>query len=217
MNKLRVLLADDHAIIRDGLRQILADTEDLEAAGEAANGLEVMALIREQTWDLLVLDISMPGRSGLDLIRMVKDECPRLPILILSMHQEEQYAVRALHAGASGYLTKESDSALLLHAMRRVAAGGVYVSDKVAELMARGLRPLTAALPHTLLSDREYQVFNLLVQGQGPGDIATELSLSVKTISTHKTRILQKMGMGNLSELVRYAISHHLIDADDLY
>ncbi len=217
MNKLRVLLADDHAIIRDGLRQILADTEDMEATGEAANGPEVMALVRERAWDLLVLDISMPGRSGLDLIRMVKEESPRLPILILSMHQEEQYAVRALHAGASGYLTKESDSELLLHAMRRVAAGGVYVSEKVAELMARGLRPPSSALPHTLLSDREYQVFNLLVQGLGPGDIATELSLSVKTISTHKTRILQKMGMGNLSELVRYAVSHHLIDADDLH
>jgi two-component system, NarL family, invasion response regulator UvrY len=217
MKKLRVLLADDHAIIRDGLRQILSDTDDLEVAGEAANGLEVMALIRGQPWDLLVLDISMPGRSGLDLIRLVKDESPRLPILILSMHQEEQYAVRALHAGASGYLTKESDSELLLHAMRRVAAGGVYVSEKVAELMARGLRPLSSALPHTLLSDREYQVFNLLVQGHGPSDIATELSLSVKTISTHKTRILQKMGMGNISELVRYAMSHHLIEAGDLY
>ncbi len=217
MNKLRVLLADDHAIIRDGLRQILAETEDLAVAGEAANGQEVLTQLRERDWDLLVLDISMPGRSGLDLIRLVKDECPHLPVLILSMHHEEQYAVRALHAGAAGYLTKESDADLLLHAMRRVAAGGVYVSDKVAELMARGLRPVSSELPHKLLSDREYQVFSLLVQGHGLSDIATELSLSVKTISTHKTRILQKMGMSNLSELVRYAISHRLVEVDDLY
>ena len=217
LQKLKVLLADDHAIIRDGLRQILGETEDLEVAGEAANGQEVLTQVRERDWDLLVLDISMPGRSGLDLIRLVKDERPHLPVLILSMHHEEQYAVRALHAGAAGYLTKESDADLLLYAMRRVAAGGVYVSDKVAELMARGLRPVTSELPHNLLSDREYQVFSLLVQGQGLSDIATELSLSVKTISTHKTRILQKMGMGNLSELVRYAISHRLVEADDLY
>ena len=217
MTKLRVLLADDHAIIRDGLKQILAETDDLGVAGEAANGIDALHMVREQDWDLLVLDISMPGRSGLDLIRLVKDEKPRLPILVLSMHQEEQYAVRALHAGAAGYITKESDSELLLYAMRRVANGGVYVSDKVAELMARGLRPVGTALPHTRLSDREYQVFALLVQGHGLTEIGLELSLSVKTISTHKTRILQKMEMSNLSELVRYAIAHHLVEADDLY
>lgn len=215
--KKRVLLADDHAIIRDGLKQILAETTDLEVAGEAANGLEVLAKVREQDWDLLVLDISMPGRNGLDLIRLVKDEKPRLPVLILSMHHEEQYALRALHAGAAGYVTKESDSDLLVHAMRRVADGGVYVSEKVAELMARSLHAGSSELPHNLLSDREYQVFALLVHGHGLTDIATELSLSVKTISTHKTRILQKMNMGNLSELVRYAITHHLVDDADLY
>lgn len=125
MNKIRVLLADDHAIIRDGIRQILDDTEDLLVAGEAANGIEVMQHIRAASWGLLVLDISMPGRNGIDLIRHVLDEAPNLPILILSMHHEEQYAVRALHAGASGYVTKESDSELLLAAMRRVAAGGI--------------------------------------------------------------------------------------------
>lgn len=217
MGKLQVLLADDHAIVRDGLKQILAETDDLSVVGEAANGIEVVHMVRSRAWDLLVLDISMPGRSGLDLIRLVKDEQPGLPILVLSMHQEEQYAVRALHAGAAGYVTKESDCELLLHAMRRVAHGGVYVSEKVAELMARALRPVGTALPHTLLSDREYQVFGMLVQGHGLTEIATELSLSVKTISTHKTRILQKMEMGNLSELVRYAIAHHLVDPGDLY
>lgn len=208
--KLKVLLADDHAIIRDGLRQILADTADLVVAGEAANGLELMQQVRDQDWDVLVLDISMPGRSGLELIHMVKDEKPRLPILIFSMHHEEQYAVRALRAGAQGYLTKESDGELLVAAIRRVAKGGVYISDKVAELMVRGIRPVGETLPHNLLSDREYQVFNLLVAGRGLTEIGAELSLSVKTISTHKTHILQKMNLASSADLIRYAIAHGL-------
>lgn len=216
MNKLSVLLADDHAIIRAGIKQILEDTDDLWAKGEAANGHEVMHQIRSASWDLLVLDISMPGRNGIDIIRLVKDECPRLPILILSMHQEDQYAVRALHAGATGYLTKESDSDLLLTAMRRVANGGVFVSEHVAEIMARGLRPVSEVLPHTLLSDREFQVFELLAHGMGLTEIASEFSLSVKTISTHKSRILQKMNLNNMADLIRYAIAHKLISQDDL-
>lgn len=216
MNKTRVLLADDHAIIRDGIRQILEDTEDFLVAGEAANGIEVMQHIRAGGWGLLVLDISMPGRNGIDLIRHVRDESPGLPILILSMHHEEQYAVRALHAGASGYVTKESDSELLLTAMRRVASGGVFVSDKVAEIMARGLHPISEAFPHTLLSDREFQVFEMLAQGQGLTEIAPEFSLSVKTISTHKSRILQKMNLNNMADLIRYALTHKLVEQDDI-
>lgn len=210
-----VLLADDHAIIRDGLKQILADTDDLIVTGEAASGLEVMQRIREGDWDVLVLDISMPGRSGLELIHMIKDEKPELPILVLSMHQEEQYAVRAFQAGAMGYLTKESDGELLVAAIRRVAGGGVYISDKVAELMVRGIRPANKPLPHNLLSDREYQVFNLLVLGRGLTEIGAELSLSVKTISTHKTHILQKMNLANTAELIRYAVAHGLADPAD--
>ncbi len=212
MEKLDVLLADDHAIIRDGLKQILADTDDLVVSGEAANGLEVMHKVRERDWDVLVLDISMPGRNGLELIHMIREEKPELPILVLSMHNEEQYAVRALKAGASGYLTKESDSDLLVAAIRRVAKGGVYISDKVAELMVRGIRPGEKLLPHNLLSDREYQVFNMLVMGRGVSEIGAELSLSAKTISTHKTRILQKMSLSNSAELVRYAVAHGLAD-----
>lgn len=212
MEKFKVLLADDHAIIRDGLKQILADTDDLEVVGEAANGVEVLQQVRQKKWDVLVLDISMPGRNGLDLIHLVKDEQPGLPILILSMHHEEQYAVRALHAGASGYITKESDSDLLVAAIRRVASGGVHISDKVAELMVRGMRPSGEALPHTVLSDREFQIFNMLVSGLGLTEIGAELSLSVKTISTHKTHILQKMNMTNTAELIRYAIAHELAE-----
>ena len=215
MKKLRVLLADDHAIIRDGLKQILADTEDLAVAGEAANGLEVMQQIREKEWDVLVLDISMPGRSGLELIHMIRNEQPELPILILSMHHEEQYAVRAFQAGAMGYLTKESDGELLVAAIRRVANGGVYISDKVAELMVRGIQPSNVPLPHSLLSDREYQVFNMLVLGRGLTEIGAELSLSVKTISTHKTHILQKMNLASTADLIRYAVAHGLAEPSD--
>ncbi len=215
MTRIEVLLADDHAIIRDGLKQILADTEDLFVAGEAANGLEVMQKVRDKYWDVLVLDISMPGRNGLELIHMIKDEKPDLPILILSMHHEEQYAVRAFQAGASGYLTKESDGDLLISAIRRVAAGGIYISDKVTELMVRGAHPGNKPLPHSLLSDREFQVFDLLVQGRGLTEIGSELSLSVKTISTHKTHILQKMKLTNMAELIRYAVAHGLADPAD--
>ena len=164
-------------------------------AGEAANGAEVLKLIAEQHWDLLVLDISMPGKSGLELIKLVRQEKPRLPILIFSMHQEEQYALRALHAGAAGYLTKESDSEVLIAAMRKVAAGGVHVSEKVAQLLARERMPNKDELPHTRLSNREFQIFEKIVAGVRLTDIADELNLSIKTVSTHKSRILQKMGM----------------------
>lgn len=214
--KIRVLLADDHTIIRDGLKQIFADTEDIVVAGEAANGVQVMQQVRENDFDVLLLDISMPGRSGLDLIRVVKGEKPGLRILVLSMHQEEQFAVRALHAGASGYLTKESDSDILVSAIRRVAAGGVYVTPKAAELMVQGLQPNMSKPPHELLSDREYQVFVMIVDGKGLTEIAGELSLSVKTVSTHKTHILQKMGFSNSNELIRYAIAHQLAQPTDL-
>lgn len=214
--KTRVLLADDHAIIRDGLKQILADTPDLMVAGEAANGHDVLQLVRESVWDVLVLDLSMPGRNGLDLIRVLKDECPALPILVLSMHHEEQYAVRALHAGALGYLTKENDSEVLVNAIRRVAAGGVYVTPNVAALMIRGVHANSEQAPHAALSDREYQIFCLIVSGKGLTEIAEQLCVSVKTVSTHKAHILQKMGMNNSAALVRYAVGHRLVEPLDL-
>jgi DNA-binding NarL/FixJ family response regulator len=212
--KLEVLVADDHAIIRDGLKKILADTSDLVVAGEAANGLAVLEKVRSRDWSLLVLDISMPGRNGLDLIKLVKAERPRLPILIFSMHHEEQYAVRAIRAGASGYLSKEGDTDLLLPAMRKVASGGIFISPKVAELLAGDLAPHSQGdrLPHTLLTDREFEVFSRIVRGAGLTAIADELSLSVKTVSTHKTHILAKMNMATQVDLVRYAIEHGLTD-----
>jgi DNA-binding NarL/FixJ family response regulator len=209
---IRILLADDHTLIRDGLKQIFADTDDLLVAGEAASGHEVLARVREAEWDILLLDLSMPGRSGLELVKQIKSEKPRLPILVLSMHDAEQYALRAMRAGAAGYLTKDSDVPHLIEVVRKIARGGVFVSPAVAEQMAREIMPGTAGLPHTLLSDREYQVFSMIASGSGIGEIALELSLSVKTVSTHKTRIMQKMNLANQTELVRYALHHKLLD-----
>lgn len=213
---IEILLADDHAIIRDGLRQIIADTDDLTVAGEAVNGSEALARVRERNWDVLVLDISMPGKNGLELIKQIKIERPKLPILIFSMHDEEQYALRALRAGAAGYLTKDSDARQLLTVIRKIAGGGVYLSPAMAERMARELMPASEAPPHTLLSDREYQIFELIVRGHSLTNIAERLCLSVKTVSTHKSNLLQKMNMTNQAELIRYAIRHGLADGDGI-
>lgn len=207
-----VLVADDHTIIRDGLKKILADTDDLVVAGEAANGRAVIDKVRERDWGLIVLDLSMPGRNGIELIRLIKAERPKVPVLVFTMHPEEQYAVRAMRAGAAGYLTKESDSDLLLPAMRRVAAGGVFVSQKVAELLATDVSRPTDAPLHTLLSDREYEVLGRIVRGTSLTEIAEALSLSIKTVSTHKSHILAKMNLSSQADLVRYAIEHKLFD-----
>lgn len=211
--KTEVLVADDHAIIRDGLRKILADTDDLVVAGEATNGNQTLERVQERDWGLLMLDLSMPGRSGVELIKLIKGLRPKLPILIFSMHPEEQYAVRAIRAGATGYLTKESNSDLLLPALRKVASGSVSVSQKVTELLASDIsHPIVEDLPHKRLTDREYEIFSRIVRGIAPADIATDLSLSVKTVSSHKSHILDKMKLANQVDLVRYAIEHDLID-----
>ena len=209
--KIDVLIADDHAIIRDGLKKILADTDDMIVAGEAMNGSIALEKVRERDWGLVVLDLSMPGRNGIELIKLIKTEKPKCPVLIFSMHPEEQYAVRALRAGASGYLSKEGDSDLILPALRKVAAGGVYFSAKVAELLVSEATPHSESLPHQRLSDREFQIFEHIVRGMSMTDIANELSLSIKTVSTHKSHIMAKMGMSTQVELVRYAIAHHLM------
>jgi DNA-binding NarL/FixJ family response regulator len=206
----RVLVADDHAIVREGLKRILEGQEGIEIAGEATNGHEVLERVREGGFDLLLLDLSMPGKSGIDLIRQVKDESPKLRILVLTMHEEDQYAVRAFRAGASGYLTKESATAQLVSAIRRIAEGRLYISANVAEQLALDTRPSGDDKPHKHLSDREFEVFNLLVAGRSVSDIAALLHLSVKTVSTHKTRILQKMSASSVADLVRYAIHNRL-------
>jgi two-component system invasion response regulator UvrY len=209
---IKILVADDHTIVREGLKQILSNTEDLLVGGEATNGNEVLAKVQGEDWDVVLLDMSMPGRSGVDLIKRLKEEKPKLPVLVLSMYKEEQYAVRALKAGASGYVTKLSASEQLVSAIRKVAGGGVFVSAALAEKLALNLMPTTETLPHTELSDRESQVFLMIVAGQSVSGIAEDLKLSVKTVSTHKTRILQKMNMTNTAELIHYAIRHNLVD-----
>ncbi|MBC5783141.1 response regulator transcription factor [Ramlibacter sp. USB13] len=208
----RIVLADDHAIVREGLKRIVSDVEDFTVAGEAADGTDVMRIVRSLEFDVLVLDLSMPGRSGMELIKLVKAEKPRLRILVLSMHQETQYAVRAIKSGASGYLTKESAPAQLEQAIRKIAGGGAYISAEVAEQLALGAMPGSDAPPHETLSDREFEVFRLLVAGEAVSDIAAKLNLSVKTVSTHKSNLMQKIGLTNQTELVRYAIKHGLVD-----
>lgn len=212
---IRMLIADDHAVVRSGLKQLLSEYVDFSVAGEAADGLEVLKKLREQPYDLLLTDMAMPGRSGIELVKLVKAEHPKLAILVLSMHKEEQYAVRALKAGARGYLTKESAPDQLVSAIRKVAGGGVFISATVAERLALELNGNHEVDPHTLLSDREFQIFRMIVSGVSLGSIADELSLSVKTVSTHKARILQKMQMTNSAELIHYAIRHQLLELPD--
>lgn len=209
---IRIVIADDHAIVREGLKRIVGDASDFTVTGEAADGTEVMKAVRELEFDVLVLDLSMPGRSGMELIKLVKAEKPKLRILVLSMHQETQYAVRAIKSGASGYLTKESAPAQLEQAIRKIAGGGAYISAEVAEQLALGAMPGGDTLPHESLSDREFEVFRLLVAGDAVSDIAHKLNLSVKTVSTHKANLMQKLGLGNQTELVRYALKHGLAD-----
>jgi DNA-binding NarL/FixJ family response regulator len=206
----RIVIADDHAIVREGLKRIVGDAAGFEVAGEAADGTEVMQRVRELDFDVLVLDLSMPGRSGMELIKLVKAEKPKLRILVLSMHQESQYAVRAIKSGASGYLTKESAPAQLEQAIRKIAGGGAYISAEVAEQLALGAMPGSESAPHESLSDREFEVFRALVKGSSVTEIAGELHLSVKTVSTHKANLMHKLGVDNPSDLVRYAMKHGL-------
>jgi DNA-binding NarL/FixJ family response regulator len=208
----RILIGDDHAIVRQGLRQVLALAPELELVGEAKNGWEVLEMTRTASPELLLLDMNMPGPSGVELISRLRDEVPRLPILVLSMHGESQIAGRAIKAGAAGYLTKDSEPETLIHAIRQVSRGAHYVEPAVAERLL--FQPSGAGDDkpvHEVLSDREYQVFLLLAQGRGVVEIGDALHLSAKTVSTHKARLMKKMGVDNLSELVRYAISRELI------
>jgi len=204
---IRVLLADDHKIVRDGLKRILAAAADIQVAAEAADGDETLARVKAAEFDVALIDMSMPGLAGMDLIKRLKIEKPKLRVLVLSMHGEHQYAARALKAGAAGYLNKDSAAEALLGAIRKVAAGGVHISEAAAAgLLQAGDKP-----PHEALSDREFEVLRLLVEGLGPTEIGEKLHLSVKTISTHKARILEKLGLGSTAELVRYALDHKLL------
>ena len=209
---IKILIADDHAIVREGLKRIVAETADMVVADEATNGHEVLDKVSNNEYNVVILDISMPGRGGVDILKQLKGQRPHLPILILSMHPEEQYAVRVLKAGAAGYLTKESAPDELITAIQRVSTGRKYVSSSLAEKLAFDLERDTELPYHETLSDREYQVLCMIASGKRVQEIAEELCLSVKTVSTYRSRILEKMKMRNNAELMRYAIKHGLVD-----
>ncbi len=209
---IRVLIADDHAIVRQGLRQILSDTPDLTVAGEAENGVQAVQLVRSGEWDVVLMDVSMPDRNGIDALKLIKKENPRLPVLILSMYPEEQYAIRALKAGASGYLTKQSAPDLLVTAIRQVASGKKYVSPSLAEELANAIGEDTERPAHEKLSDREYQTLCMIASGKTPTEIAEALNLSVKTVSVYRARLLEKMHLRNNAELTHYELKHGLAE-----
>ncbi len=209
---IRIVLADDHGLMREGIKHILRNADDIEVHAEAADGFEVLSLVRKGGFDVLVMDLSMPGRSGMDLIKQIKDEAPNLAVLVLTMHDEDQYAARAIRLGAHGYITKEGAGTELVNAIRKVHAGRPYISMEVAEQLAMDSMPNRHELPHKSLTNREFEVFNMLVIGKSVTDIAETLHLSVKTVSTNKAHILQKLGTPSLAELVQYAIAQGLLE-----
>ena len=207
---IKVLIVDDHTIVRQGLKQILEETADIVAAAEARNGREAIAQVRQTLFDVVLLDVSMPDMDGLSVLEVIKQEQPKLPVLVLSMYPEEQFAVRFLKAGASGYLTKESAAEELIRAIHKISQGGRYITLELAETLAFGVdkdnRP-----PHETLSNREYQVMQLIASGKTVGEIAEILSLSVKTVSTYLARILEKTGLNSNAEIMRYALLQGLV------
>jgi two-component system invasion response regulator UvrY len=209
---IRVFIADDHAIVREGLKQILAESRDIVVAGEAENGLDAIKLFAKSKCNVMLLDISMPDRSGIEVLKQVKKEHPEMAVLMLSMHREDQYAIRSLKAGAAGYLTKQSAPRELVVAIRQVAAGQKYVSAALAQELASQLGDDHEAAPHESLSDREYQTLTMIASGKTVSAIAEELSLSVKTISEYRARLLVKMKLKNSAELTHYAIKNELIE-----
>jgi DNA-binding NarL/FixJ family response regulator len=208
---IRIAVADDHAVVRKGLRQIISDEHDFNVAGEAGSAEELLTLLRSRPFDLVVLDLSLGSHSGMDLLKQIKCEFPRLPILILSMHAEDLFAIRALRAGAAGYMQKESSPEELLAAIRRIAGGGTYLSSAMAERLANDVALGAAGtMPHERLSDREFEIFRLLGAGKSVTEIAHELNLSVKTVSTHRSRILEKTGFEKNADIVQY-VTHQLV------
>ena len=209
---IRILIADDHPMFREGLRRILAGCPDINVADEASNGQEVFEKVWNNEYDMVLLDIAMPGIPGLEVLKRLKNEKPKLPVLVLSMYPEEQYAVRVIKAGASGYLTKESASEELISAIRRISGGKKYITSSIAERLADDVEPTAEKPLHDTLSDREFEVYRMIAAGKTTTQMAEELLLSVKTISTYRSRILEKMKMKTNAELIHYAIKHNMFD-----
>jgi two-component system, NarL family, invasion response regulator UvrY len=209
---IKIIIADDHPIVRAGMKQIIAEASDLLVADEAGDGHKLLSKIRKENFDVVVLDITMPQMNGLDVLKQLKIEKPKLPVIVLSIHPEDQYALRVLKAGAAGYVTKASAPDELINAIRKVYRGGKYISPAIAEKLAFQLDSNFEEMPHEALSDREYQVLCMLASGKTVTEMADELALSVKTISTYRARILEKMDMKNNAELIHYAVQNRLVD-----
>lgn len=209
---IKIIIADDHEIVRAGLKQIIADSKDMHVKGEAHDGQQLLEKVRIDKYDVILLDIKMPGRSGLEILKQLKTEYPDIPVIVLSMHPEDQYAVRTIKAGASGYLTKETAGEKLIEAIKKVFNGGKYISPSLAEKLADSIANDKQKAPHEYLTDREYQVICLIASGKTVTEIARELFLSVKTISTYRQRILEKMNMKNNAELTHYVINNNLLE-----
>jgi DNA-binding NarL/FixJ family response regulator len=209
---IRIAIADDHAIVRQGLRQILAAQGDFEVVGEAANHGEVMQIVRRETCDALILDIAMPGKNGIETLKQVRMEKPKLPVLVLSMYPEDQYAFRALKAGASGYLTKMTAADQLVDAIRTITRGRKYITQELAQSLAESFDRDTEIEPHSLLSDREFQTLKLIAAGKQLAQIGAELALSPKTVSVYRARLLAKLGLATNADLTRYALEHGLLE-----
>ncbi|MBI4809568.1 MAG: response regulator transcription factor [Nitrosomonadales bacterium] len=209
---IKVLIADDHALIRKGLKQLLDDTDDMRMTGEAENGMQAIRMVEESAYDVVLLDISMPDKHGVDVLKQIKAAHPQLPVLMLSMHPEEQYALRSMKAGAAGYLNKQSAPVQLVTAIRQVASGKKYISTELAEQLANGLSQGYQELLHQTLSNREYQTLCLMASGKKLSEMADIMSLSPKTVSVYRSRLLEKMKLKNNAEAIHYAISNHLIE-----
>ena len=209
---INVLIADDHALIRKGLKQLLDDTDDMRVIGEAENGMQAIRMVEEATYDVVLLDISMPDKHGVEVLKQLKINRPQLPVLMLSMHPEEQYALRSMKAGAAGYLNKQSAPLQLVTAIRQVASGKKYISTELAEQLANGLSQGYQELLHQTLSNREYQTLCLMASGRKLSEMADIMSLSPKTVSVYRSRLLEKMKLKNNAEAIHYAISNHLIE-----
>jgi len=209
---LRILIADDHSLFRRGVKELLIDGLGAVTIGESANAHDLLDSVRQKKWDVVILDIGMPGTTGAEALKQLKAECPKLPVIVLSMHPEDQYAVRMFKAGASAYLTKASAPDELIRAIKTVVAGGYYISPSLGEQLVQGIKQGNEKPLHQLLSDREYEVLCLIGSGKTVGEIAEAMFLSVTTVSTYRARILEKMGLKTNAEMTRYALQHGLVE-----
>jgi DNA-binding NarL/FixJ family response regulator len=209
---INVIIADDHKVVRRGIKQLFADEPDIEINADCSNGVEMLNALKNAKFDVAILDISMPGMDGLDTLKEIKRTYPKLSVLIFTMHDEEQYALRVLKAGASGYICKDQDPEILIHAVRKLSEGGMFLSSKATEILANAVQKGGSGEPHDQLSDREYQVMCLIAAGKNLSEIASSLNLSINTISTYRARVLEKLNLNSNVDISKYALRHNLLE-----